>query len=161
MRTRKIPFVAIVVALVVLGVACSVFTSFNDHTYTAIVTNKERIVTVDNGKTYSYYLVFCKDEDGNYYELKNEDNILRLKFRSSTLYNQLEIGKTYKFTVVGFRVALFSWYENIIKFEKIKWCFLTKKEFISFPLRGFLFLYSIWFQLFIISSLFQINHIIF
>ena len=122
MRTRLNPNVTIViimVVLVVLSVICIVFTSFNDHTYTATVTDKERIVKTSNGKADSYYLIFCKDDTGNYFEFKNADNFLRLKFKSSNIYNQIEIGETYKFTVVGLRFGLFSWYENIIDFEKI------------------------------------------
>lgn len=123
MRTRKSSRTTVVIIMVVvllaLSVIASVFTSFNDHTYTATVTDKERIVKNDDGKVDSYYLIFCKDDEENYYEFKNEDNFLRLKFNSSSVYNQLEVGETYQFTVVGFRIGLFSWYENIIKFEKI------------------------------------------
>ena len=122
MRTRsfsKIKVVIVMVILVAIAVILSIFTSFNDHTYTATVTDKERIIENGDGEVYSYYLIFCKDEEGNYYEFKNEDNYLRLKFNSSSVYNQLEVGETYQFTVVGFRVSLFSCYENIIDFEKI------------------------------------------
>lgn len=122
MRTRKfsrITAVIITVIVVALSVIFSVFPSFNDHTYTATVTDKERIVKNQDEEVDSYYLIFCKDDEGNYYEFKNEDNFLRLKFNSSSVYNQLEVGETYQFTVVGFRIGLFSWYENIIKFEKI------------------------------------------
>lgn len=122
MRKRKFSKIIVVIIIVVvlaLSVIASVLTSFNDHTYTATVTDKERIVKNNDGEVDSYYLIFCKDDEGNYYEFKNEDDILRLKINSSSIYNQLEVGETYQFTVVGFRVELFSWYENIIKFEKI------------------------------------------
>ena len=122
MRIRKsYKLMAVIMAVVVLIVAifCSMFTSFNDHTYIATVTDKERIVENNDGVVNSYYLIFCKDEHGNYYEFKNEDILIRGKFNSSSVYNQLEVGETYKFTVVGFRVVLFSWYENIIKFENV------------------------------------------
>ena len=118
MRTRTFPkiiAVLIVVIIAVFGIGVTLFSSFNDHTYIATVTDKERIVDDDD----SYYLIFCKDDAENYYEFKNEDSFIRGKFKSSSVYNQLEIGKTYKFTVVGFRVGLFSWYENIINFEKV------------------------------------------
>lgn len=122
MKTRtfsKLLVVIGVVVIVMLAVLGSLFTSFNDHTYIATVTDKDRIVKTDNGDVESYYLVFCKDDNGNYYEFKNEDLFIRGKFKSSTVQNQLEVGQTYKFTVVGFRVGLFSWYENIINFEKV------------------------------------------
>ena len=122
MKMRKsYKFITVILVVVVLIVAifCSMFTSFNDHTYVATITDKERVTESNDGVVDSYYLIFCKDDAGNYYELKNEDLFIRGKFNSSSVYNQLEVGETYKFTVVGFRVGFFSWYENIIKFEKV------------------------------------------
>lgn len=118
MKTRnikKILVALIVIIVVVIFVGINLFWSFNDHTYVATVTNKERIADGED----SYYLIFCQDDNGNYYEFKNEDNFLRGKFDSSTVYNKLEKGQTYKFTVVGFRIGFFSEYENIINFEEI------------------------------------------
>ena len=107
-------------ALAVLILLCGIYMSFNDHTYIVTVTDKERVTRTADGQVDSYYLIFCRDQEGNYYEFKNADNVLRLKFRSSTVYNQLEVGQKYRFTVVGLRVGFLSWYENIIQFEKIK-----------------------------------------
>ena len=109
-----------ILALAVLILFCIIYMSFNDHTYVATVTDKERITKTVDGQVDSYYLIFCKDQEGNYYEFKNADNILRLKFKSSTVYNQLEVGQRYRFTVVGLRIGFLSWYENIIKIEKIE-----------------------------------------
>lgn len=89
--------------------------SFNDHHYVATVTKQERI----NAGEESYYLIFAQDDKGNYYEFKNEDNLFRLKFDSSRLYNEITVGETYDFTVVGYRITAFSCYENIIKVEKV------------------------------------------
>lgn len=120
-RTRtffKVTFV-IMVVVILINLFGMIYTSFNDHEYIATVTNKERIVETIDEKVVSYYLIFCKDDEENYYEFKNEDLFIRGKVNSSNIYNQLEEGKKYKITVVGFRVKLFSWYENIIKIEKI------------------------------------------
>lgn len=122
MRTRtsfgpiKVVIAFFVIIAVALGIFIGFYGNFNDHTYVATVTDKERIVDGDE----SYYLIFCKDDAENFYEFKNEDTLIRGKFRSSTVYNQLEVGKKFKFTVVGFRVGIFSWYENIISFEKVE-----------------------------------------
>lgn len=119
-RTFSKFMVVIMIAVVlIVGIFGTVFTSFNDHEYIATVTDKERVIKNNDEGVESYYLIFCKDDKGNYYEFKNEDLFIRGKFKSSTVYNQLEVGETYKFTVVGFRVGLFSWYENIINFEKV------------------------------------------
>lgn len=96
---------------------------FNDAEYTVTVTDKERIekfIKSGNDVTdQSYYLIFCKDNEGNYYEFKNEDSLVRGKFDSSTFYNKIEIGKTYRFTVVGYRMPFFSTYQNIIAMEEV------------------------------------------
>ncbi len=119
MRTRnlgkRILSFVVVIIVIALAVGATVVTSFNDHTYTATVTKQERIVKDED----SYYLIFTKDDEGNYYEFKNEDNLLRGKFNSSSFQNQIEVGETYKFTVVGFRIGFLSSYENIIEFEKV------------------------------------------
>ena len=88
----------------------------NDHDYIATVSDKERIVQSND----SFYLIFCNDSDGNYYELRNSDSLFRWKFDSSNIYNRIEVGKTYRFTVVGYRVGFLSMYENIIEFEELK-----------------------------------------
>ena len=95
MRTRtfyKSKVVIVVIVVIILVVLGNMYTSFNDHTYIATVTDKQRIVKNSNGDVDSYYLIFCKDDEGNYYEFKNEDLFIRGKFKSSTVYNQLEIG---------------------------------------------------------------------
>ncbi len=108
-------YVVLVVIILAATLVFSIVGSFNDHTYTATVTNKERI----NNGSKSYYLIFCQDENGEYYEFADRDNLLRLKFDSSTVYNKIEIGETYKFTVVGWRISIISGYENIVQMELV------------------------------------------
>lgn len=107
--------VSIFVVLVLFTGFVDIVGSFNDITYTVTVSDKENI---NRGKS-GYYLIYCKDDDGNYYEFTNKDSLLRGKFNSSRVYNEIEIGETYEFTVVGFRIPLFSWYQNIIGVEKV------------------------------------------
>ena len=56
---------------------------------------------------------------GNYYEFKNDDELLRGKVNSSSVYNRLKVGQTYRLTVIGVRIPLLSTYQNIIKVEDI------------------------------------------
>lgn len=91
-------------------------TNFNDTTYNVTVTDKTNINRGNSG----YYLIYCEDEDGNYYEFKNSDTMWRGKFDSSRFYNEIKVGKQYEFTVVGVRIPLFSWYQNIISFKELK-----------------------------------------
>jgi len=103
------------VVLVIISLLISFFAMFNDTTYTVTVTDKERI----NDKKASYYLIFCEDDNGNYYEFKNSDNLIRGKFNSSSFYNRIKVGEKYEFTVVGIRIPLFSKYQNIIDMKEI------------------------------------------
>jgi hypothetical protein len=111
-------FRTVVILLFVLifasAIVVEIKTSFNDHTYIVTVTDKERINKSDD----SYYLVYTKDESGNVHVFENEDIMVRMKFNSSDVQGQLEEGQTYVFTVVGYRIPIFSWYENIIEVEK-------------------------------------------
>ena len=116
LTTTEVLVIIAVITFVVFGIIWELITSFNDHTYVATVTKQERIVKGEE----SYYLIFTKDDNGNFHELKNEDNYLRMKFNSSTVYNQIEVGKKYRFTVIGFRIGFLSSYENIIEFTEIK-----------------------------------------
>lgn len=113
---KKIIALIIVVCLIVVGISsCTACTSFNDHTYTVKVTDKERI---QNAKG-SYYLIYGFDESGNSKVFKNTDTLLRGKFNSSNIYVEIEEDKTYNFTVVGHRIPFCSTYENIINYEEI------------------------------------------
>lgn len=107
-------FLFIIAFIVSICVSCAA--NFNDATYEVTVTNKENINRGDHG----YYLIYCEDDAGNYYEFKNVDTLIRGKFDSSRIYNQIKVGERYRFTVVGFRFPLLSWYQNIVKVEKLE-----------------------------------------
>jgi len=102
---NKIIGVAVVIFLViVMFKPVCYWTSAEDETIT--IKKTERINKDDD----SHYLVFA--EEGTY---KNVDSWLFLKFNSSDVQGNLEAGKTYKVKVAGWRIPLFSSYENIIK----------------------------------------------
>lgn len=122
---KKIIALIIVVCLIVVGISsCTACTSFNDHTYTVKVTDKERI---QNAKG-SYYLIYGFDESGQSKVFTNTDTLLRGKFNSSNFYAELEEGKYYKITVIGCRIPLFSAYENIIDYKEIDSWEVNKNE---------------------------------
>lgn len=104
-------FLVIVVAFAILG---DIFMSFNDTKYTVTITDKERTHS-ENEK----YLVFAEDSDGNVMVFENSDSFLRGKWDSSNIQGELKVGNTYEVTVIGYRVPLFSWYENIIAIKEI------------------------------------------
>ena len=72
------------------------------------VTDKEIVVS----RGVSKYLIFTE-----YEVFQNTDFIYTGKFNSSDYYRQLEIGKIYDATVIGFRIPYLSTYRNIIKIK--------------------------------------------
>lgn len=111
---NKIFIVLIVCSILSAGLLTYRF-SFNDYKYTITVTDKDRI----NKKEKSKYLVWGDNENGESLVFENTDKLIRFKFNSSNIQGELKVGETYEITVVGVRFSLFSWYENIIKVEKI------------------------------------------
>ena len=114
MRMKKA--INILISIAIIFGVCFLINrfDFNDHTYTATITDKNRIYT----KGFSYYLVYTEDENGDVLVLKDKDTLFRWKFDSSDVYANLKVGDTYKFDVVGYRIKPLSCYENIIKYEK-------------------------------------------
>lgn len=110
------------IALVVIAViAIPVINFSNDHAYTVTITDKERVTTqVAEGQTDSKYLIYGEDENGKTYVFEDTDTLFRWKFNSSDVFGALKEGETYELTVIGFRVHIFNWYENIIDFKAVK-----------------------------------------
>lgn len=110
------------IALVVIAVIAIPVISFsNDHAYTVTITDKERVTTqVAEGQTDSKYLIYGEDENGKTYVFEDTDTLFRWKFNSSDVFGVLKEGETYELTVIGFRVHIFNWYENIIDFKAVK-----------------------------------------
>lgn len=110
------------IALVVIAVIAIPVISFsNDHAYTLTITDKERVTTqVAEGQTDSKYLIYGEDENGKTYVFEDTDTLFRWKFNSSDVFGALKEGETYELTVIGFRVHIFNWYENIIDFKAVK-----------------------------------------
>ena len=110
------------IALVVIAViAFPVMNFSNDHTYTVTITDNVRVTTqVAEGQTDSKYLIYGEDENGKTYVFEDTDTLFRWKFNSSDVFGALKEGETYELTVIGFRVHIFNWYENIIDFKAVK-----------------------------------------
>ena len=110
------------IALVVIAViAVPVINFSNDHTYTVTITDKERVTTqVAEGQTDSKYLIYGEDENGKTYVFEDTDTLFRWKFNSSDVFGALKEGETYELTVIGFRIHILNWYENIIDFKAVK-----------------------------------------
>ena len=108
-------FIAFAIVFTVGGIIFSIAANYNEQDYVVTVTDKD----VKNYTDKSKYLVFTKTEDGETRVFSVEDSFLRFRWNSSDVYGEIEVGKMYRFTVVGFRFEILSMYENIIDFEEI------------------------------------------
>ncbi len=86
------------------------------RTYTATVTEK----VVKRYDKSDKYIIFTKLSEGNIRVFQNTDSLLELKFRSSDLQAKIETGKSYEIETYGWRIPLFSWYENILNVRENK-----------------------------------------
>ena len=108
---------AVIAALLFVGrfIVLPLAGNSNEQTYVATVTDKE----VKNYNNSSKYLIFTKTNDGETRVFSVEDSLLRGRWNSSDVFGEIEVGKTYKFTTVGYRIEFLSEYENIIDAQEI------------------------------------------
>lgn len=111
----------VIIAVIVAVVVVPVMNFTNDHQYTITITDKERVTTQsDKDNISSKYLIYGEDENGKTYVFEDTDTLFRGKFNSSDVYGALKEGETYELTVIGFRIHILNWYENIIDFKVVK-----------------------------------------
>jgi hypothetical protein len=112
--------VTAILLVVIAVIVVPVMNFSNDHKYTVTIADKERVTTsVTKGQTYSKYLIYGEDENGKTYVFEDTDTLFRWKFNSSDVYGALKEGETYELTVIGFRVHILNWYENIVDFKAV------------------------------------------
>ena len=95
--------VGIVLFIALIALAPQAISLLHRETVIDTVVRSERITNGESGK----YLVFGERE-----VYQNTDVILVWKLNSSDFYRDIEVGKTYRFRVIGWRIPLFSLYRN-------------------------------------------------
>jgi hypothetical protein len=100
-----------ILVVFLIGLLPQTVSLLHQETVIDIVVKSERITSGESGK----YLVFGENE-----VYQTTDSFALRKLRSSDFYRDIEVGKTYRFTVVGWRIPLFSNYRNIVGFEAIE-----------------------------------------
>lgn len=123
MSKKDLGCLTVIVVIVLAIIAFPVINFTNDHKYTVTITDKERVTVqfvAKNNNTNSKYLIYGEDENGKTYVFEDTDTLFRWKFNSSDVYGALKEGETYELTVIGFRVHILNWYENIIDFKAVK-----------------------------------------
>ncbi len=103
--------VGIVLFIALIALAPQAISLLHRETVIDTVVRSERITNGESGK----YLVFGERE-----VYQNTDVILVWKLNSSDFYRDIEVGKTYRFRVIGWRIPLFSLYRNIIALEEVE-----------------------------------------
>lgn len=103
-------FFLLIIAVIAISITSHfvIFSAFSEDV-TATIKDKTRIVESND----SYYLIFTDEA-----VYKNADSILCMKFNSSNVYSDLEIGETYDMKVYGLRIPILSMYKNICKVYK-------------------------------------------
>ncbi len=85
------------------------------RTYDNVLIKDKQITTEtdrETGKVASTYLIFT--DRGVY---RNDDAGWFAKFDSSDFYGNLDVGKTYRIKVYGWRIPIFSMYPNIVRMK--------------------------------------------
>lgn len=82
----------------------------------ALIKDKQVTTETDKkkGEVASTYLIFT--DQGVY---RNDDALWFWKFDSSDFYGNLDVGKTYRLKVYGWRIPVLSMYPNIVRMEAV------------------------------------------
>lgn len=114
---KALPIMFILGIILVL-LAISIIKVSNEQTYEVTVQSKE-VKNESNGD--GKYLVFTIDNTtGESRVFEVTDSLWKWRFDSSDVYNTIIPEHTYKFTTGGYRVPLFSWYQNIYEVTEIE-----------------------------------------
>jgi Protein of unknown function (DUF1523) len=80
---------------------------------------KDKQVTTEStrkeNKVESTYLIYT--DQGVF---RNDDAGWFMKYNSSDVYGNLDVGKRYRFKVYGWRIPFFSMYPNLVRAEEVK-----------------------------------------
>lgn len=105
----------IILLILTLGVihSCAYWAS-STWTGPVTVTKAERIISGSGENTHGRYMVWT---DKEVFEVT--DTLLFTRWDSADTYGQIQVGKTYRFKVAGWRFGCLSWNRNILEYEEI------------------------------------------
>jgi hypothetical protein len=102
--------VVVIVLAIVLNPNCSI------DSYNVRVTDKQ-VKRLNDGR--EVFMIFTKRENGKERVFVDADTKLFMKFNSADLYAKMDTGKWYRVRTVGWRIPMFSQFENILKAEPL------------------------------------------
>jgi hypothetical protein len=100
-------FAGLVMVLAMLGAVAYYNTQ---ETIEATINDKERVCSSSGEGTSCAYRVYTDTE-----VFVNKDSLLFRKWNSADVQGQLEAGRSYELTVVGWRIPFFSAFRNIVE----------------------------------------------
>lgn len=107
--------IAIVGGIVVLGFIGSIIFAVAGASRveekSCTVVSKESVANQDTGHEYRVYTEQCGT-------LTVEDTLIKMRFNSADTYGMLKEGETYNMALMGFRMPLFSQFQNILEARK-------------------------------------------
>lgn len=110
--------VAVGIMIIILALIIGVFWWNYKVTYGSVqtieITVKDKYIKKSGSETDKYLVV---DTEGNTYQIT--DLTFLGKWNSTDLYNELDVGKTYKIETSGIRNGFLSMYPNINKVKEI------------------------------------------
>lgn len=105
-----------ILLIVLLCGMIAFFPHFFRNTYVATISNK--YIKQDGDK--KSYVVYAQLDDGSVRTFKDVNSAVEFKFNSDEIYGGLQVYRKYNIKTYGFRIPIFSVYENILKVEKLK-----------------------------------------
>ena len=103
-------------AVLLAVVACVANPNCSIDSYNVRVVDKQ-VKRLGDGR--EVFMIFTKRDNGKERVFIDTDQKLFLKFDSADVYAKMEVGKWYRVRTVGWRWALKSWFENILKAEPL------------------------------------------
>lgn len=110
---KRITILMVAAILLLIGIPVAKMAS--QETLEIKVRKLERISTGSGENLEHKYIVSSEILGEDFEVFENTDSWLFLKFNSADFQNQLEVGKTYKVKIIGWRIPLLSTYRNIVK----------------------------------------------
>ncbi len=114
--TRKTRAKLVGLALVVIALAVVFNPNCSIDSYNVRVVDKQ-VKRLADGR--EVFMIFTKRDNGKERVFVDADTKLFMKFNSADLYAKLEVGKWYRVRTVGWRMSLFSKFENILKADPL------------------------------------------
>lgn len=113
-RTTSLPFFALVAVLIVVIAGGSfALNHTGERVETCTVVDKDRTTNHEGKSSMRVYTEECG-------VVQVRDMVVRAQFDSADTYAKIEVGQTYRFTLIGRRVPILSMFPTIVAVEEVE-----------------------------------------